>query len=71
MALSLDDIKLRLPHGAVTRIARQLDCTVGHVSQVVSGRRTSPRVAKSVAKVLGVKLADLPKGLYERSRGAA
>ena len=66
MTLTVDDIKARLPHGARTEIAAQLGCTPGHVSEVVRGLRTDRRVAKKVARRLGVKLNELPRETYER-----
>lgn len=65
MPLSLGDIKQKLPYGAQTEIAAQLGCTPGHVSEVVRGLRTDRRVAKRVARRLGVRLADLPRECYE------
>lgn len=37
----------------LTDIAKQLEVSVNHVSQVVAGKRRSPRVEEAVAQVLG------------------
>ena len=47
------EIKKELGYGALTKVARRLKVTLPHVSQVVSGKRRSPRVERVVARRIG------------------
>lgn len=53
------EIKQGLGYGGVTAIADQLDVTVAHVSQVMHGKRRSPRVERAIARKLGRKVRDV------------
>jgi hypothetical protein len=52
--LSYLDRKGRLPFGALSRVAERLDLTLGHVSEVMHGRRRDARVEKALAKLMAV-----------------
>lgn len=57
--MTSQEIKHGLGAGALAEIARELEVTKAHVSQVVWGKRRSPRVEKAVAKRLRRKAADV------------
>jgi transcriptional regulator with XRE-family HTH domain len=44
--------KKALPRGTASKIARRLGCTTGHVSQVLHGKRRSPKVERAIARAL-------------------
>lgn len=58
MTLSRDEIKKRLGHGSVTRIARQTGRTIGHVSQVLAGLRRDRKVEVAAARKLGIRVDE-------------
>lgn len=70
MPLTKYEVKERLGHGCVRRIAESLSLSEGHVSQVLNERRTDRRVAVWVSRRLRVKLTDLPER-YHRELSAA
>lgn len=53
------EIKKQLGRGTLTKVARRLDVQVGHVSQVVSGKRRSRRVERVIARRLGKKADEV------------
>jgi hypothetical protein len=61
MPMTPIEIKVELLRREVTlaSIARELNVTDGHVSQVVSGKRRSPVVEAAVAKAIGRPVGDV------------
>lgn len=43
----------------LTAIASDLDVTVSHVSQVLAGKRRSPRVEQAVAELIGKPVSQV------------
>lgn len=70
MALTLHEVKERLGHGAVSMVAKACGRTVGHTSQVLSGKRPDRVVARHVARRLRVSLADLPAEYLRQTQAA-
>ena len=62
--LTRQQVRDRLRFGDVARIATRTGRTRGHVSQVLSGKRADRKVAVALARMLGVRLNDLPAELY-------
>lgn len=62
--MTVQQVRERLKHGDVTRIAKRTSRTQGHVSQVLSGIRPDRKVAVVLARMLRVRLSDLPPELY-------
>lgn len=60
MPLSKHEVKERLGYGALTQIAKATGRALGHVSQVVNGKRPDRKVARAIARRLRLKLIDLP-----------
>ena len=63
--LTRQQVRERLRFGDVALIAARTRRTRGHVSQVLSGKRADRKVAVALARMLGVRLSDLPVELYE------
>lgn len=63
-AMTCQQVRERLPHGAVSLIAKRTGTTPGHVSQVLSGKRSDRKVAVAAARMLRVRLEQLPTELY-------
>lgn len=53
MAMQPGERKAALRHGAVTEIARQTGRTLGHVSQVIHGKRRDRKVEVAAARKIG------------------
>ncbi len=65
------EIKKRLGHGAVTRIAKQTGRTIGHVSQVLSGDRRDRKVEVAASRKLGLRVDEVfPLARPEQSAAA-
>lgn len=62
--MNRQQVRQRLRHGDVKRLATRTGRTSGHVSQVLSGKRPDRKVAVSLARMLGVSLAELPAEYY-------
>ena len=57
------DIINSLPHGAMKRLAKELNCTKGYVSFVLNGHaaQTSPLAAEIIAKSEAIKILEIEK----------
>jgi hypothetical protein len=53
------EIKKRLGHGCVSRIAAQTGRTIGHVSQVINGLRRDRKVEVATARKLRMKVDEV------------
>lgn len=62
--LTVQQVRERLRHGDVTRIAKKAGRAQGHVSQVLAGIRPDRKVAVVIARMLRVRLSELPPELY-------
>lgn len=63
-AMTLQQVRERLRHGDVTRLAKRAGRTQGHVSQVLSGSRPDRKVAVALARMWQMPLSELPPELY-------
>jgi hypothetical protein len=50
MPLTSEDRKKLLGHGGLSRIARRLDCTLGHISEVNRTGRPDKRARAAIAR---------------------
>lgn len=48
---------------SMTEIAKQLDVTPSHVSQIVRGERRSPRVEQAIADAAGLSVEEMFGGV--------
>jgi predicted nucleic acid-binding Zn ribbon protein len=62
--MTCQQLREYLRHGDVSLIARRTGRTVGHVSQVLSGKRPDRKVAVALARRIRVRLEQLPSQLY-------
>lgn len=63
-ALTVQQVRERLRHGDVTRLAKRAGRTQGHVSQVLAGMRADRKVAVALARMWRMPLSELPPELY-------
>lgn len=54
-----DERKKKLGHGGLTRVARELDLTIGHVAEVNAGRRHDERVQRAIVRRITKKHPDV------------
>jgi lambda repressor-like predicted transcriptional regulator len=66
------DIKAELEKAGsgVAKVARQLKLRPSTVSMVVSGKGTSRRVARRIARITGIPVARLWPGKYPKTQAA-
>lgn len=59
MPLTPEDRKKKLGHGGLTKVARRLGLTPGHVAEVNAERRRDERVEKAIIKAIAKKHPDV------------